>query len=51
MLVKKELYGLKSSGTEFRAQLSETLDTMDYKPRYAEPDVCIRTEAKPNGFE
>jgi hypothetical protein len=41
MLVKKALYGLKSSGAAFRAFLAETLDAMDYKPSYADPDVWI----------
>ena len=41
MLVKKALYGLKSSGKSFTAHLSETLDAMGYKPKYADKYVCI----------
>jgi hypothetical protein len=51
MLVKKALCGLKSSGAAFRAFLAETLDAMDYKLSYADPDVWIRPEAKPDSFE
>jgi hypothetical protein len=51
MLVKKALYGLKSSGAAFRAFLAETLDAMGYRPTYADPDVWMRPAVKPNGFE
>jgi hypothetical protein len=34
MLVKKALYGLKSSGAAFRAFLAEMLHAMGYKPSY-----------------
>jgi hypothetical protein len=51
MLVNKALCGLKSSGAAFRAFLAETLDAMDYKPSYADPDVWIRPAVKPGGFE
>jgi hypothetical protein len=51
MLVKKALYGLKSSGAAFRAFLAETLDAMGYRPTHADPDVWMRPAAKPNGFE
>jgi hypothetical protein len=32
MLIKKALYGLKSSGAAFRAHLAEMLHAMGYKP-------------------
>jgi hypothetical protein len=51
MLVKKALYGLKSSGAAFRAHLAETLDAMGYRPTYADPDVWMRPAVKPDGFE
>ena len=51
MLVKKALYGLKSSGAAFRAHLAETLDKMGYRPTYADPDVWLRAAVKPDGFE
>ena len=51
MLIKKALYGLKSSGAAFRAFLAETLDAMGYKPSYADPDVWLRPAVKSDGFE
>ena len=51
MLVKKALYGLKSSGAAFRAHLAETLYDLNYKPTKADPDVWIRPAVKPDGFE
>jgi hypothetical protein len=51
MLVKKALYGLKSSGAAFRAHLAETLDGMGYRPTYADPDVWLKPAVKPDGFE
>ena len=51
MLVKKALYGLKSSGAAFRAFLAETIDAMGYKPSYANPDVWLRPAVKPDGSE
>ena len=27
------------------------MDAMGYKPSYADPDVCIKTEVNPNGYE
>jgi hypothetical protein len=51
MLVKKALYGLKSSGATFRALLSETLLGMCYTPTRADPDVYLWAAVKPDGFE
>jgi hypothetical protein len=51
MIIKKALYGLKSSGAAFRAHLTETLDAMGYKPSYADPDVWLRKAVKPDGFK
>jgi hypothetical protein len=41
MIVKKALYGLKSSGAAFRALLSETLIGMGYCSTRSDPDVYI----------
>ena len=41
MIIRKALYGLKSSGAAFRAHLAQTLDAMGYKPSYADPDVWL----------
>ena len=51
MIVRKALYGLKSSGAAFRAHLAETLYELNYTPSRADPDVWIRPATKPNGFE
>jgi hypothetical protein len=51
MLVKKALYGLKSSGAAFRAHLAETLYDLGYTSTKADPDVWIRPATKPDGFK
>jgi hypothetical protein len=51
MIVRKALYGLKSSGAAFRAFLAKALDDMNYVPSYADPDVWMRPATKPDGFE
>ena len=51
MIIKKALYGLKSSGAAFRAHLAETLYDLEYKPMRADPDAWIRPATKANGFE
>ena len=45
------LYGLKSSGAEFRSSLAETLHELNFVPSKANPDLYMRTTVKPNGFE
>jgi Reverse transcriptase (RNA-dependent DNA polymerase) len=50
MVVKKALYGLKSSGAAFRAHLAETLHDLGYSPTKADPDVWIRPAVK-DGFK
>jgi hypothetical protein len=51
MIVKKALYGLKSSGAAFCAHLAETLNNLNYKSTKANPDVWIRPGVKPDGFK
>jgi hypothetical protein len=51
MIIKKALYGLKSSGAAFRAHLAATLYDLGYKPTKADPDVWIQPASKPNGFK
>jgi Reverse transcriptase (RNA-dependent DNA polymerase) len=51
MLIKKALYGLKSSGATFRSLLSECLHGMGYNATKADPDVYLRKAVKPHGFE
>ena len=51
MIVKNVLYGLKSSGTAFRAHLAEKLHDIGFIPTRADPDVWRRPAVKPYGFE
>jgi hypothetical protein len=51
MIIRKALYGLKSSGAAFRAHLAETFYNLNYLPTKADPDVWIRPAVKPDGFE
>ena len=44
LIVKKALYGLKSSGAAFRAHLAETLDNIGFKSSMADPDMWIWRE-------
>lgn len=43
--------GLKSSGAAWHAQLSETLQSMNFKPTLRDPDVLYQEACKPNGFD
>ena len=51
MFVRKVLYGLKSSGTAFRAHLAETLCDIGFHPTRADPDVWRRPAEKADGEE
>ena len=51
MLIRKALYGLRSSGAAFRAHLAETLYDIGFVPTRADPDVWHRPAAKEDGFE
>ena len=51
MLIRKALYGLKSSGAAFRAFQFDTLDAMGYRPRYSDPELWLRPAVKPDVFE
>ena len=48
-IIRKALYGLKSSGAAFRAFLAETLDDIGFKSSVADPDVWLRPATKPDG--
>ena len=50
-IIKKALYGLKSSGAAFRALCADTLRELGYLPSKADPDVWMRPAIKPDGFE
>ena len=51
MIVRKALYGLKSSGAAFRAHLGETLWDIGYRSTKGDPDVWVRPATKPDGHE
>ena len=51
MLIRKALYGLRSSGAAFRAHLAETLYDIGFVPTRADPDVWRRPAIKEDGFE
>ena len=49
LVVKKALYGLKSSGLAFCAHLTETLDNIGFKISMANPVVWMRPATKLSG--
>jgi hypothetical protein len=51
VVVVRAMYGLKSSGAAWHAQLSSTLQDMNFKPSLADPDVWMRPATKTNGEE
>ena len=51
MVIRKDLYGLKSGGADFRALLAETLYELQYVPTQADPYMWIRPATKPDGFQ
>ena len=50
MLIRKALYGLKSSGAAFCAHLAETLYDIGFVPTRADPDVWRRPATKEDGL-
>ncbi len=50
MIIVRALYGLKSSGAARHEHFANTLNGMNFKPSYADPDVWMRAAIKPNGF-
>ena len=51
MLIRKALYGLKSSGAAFHAHLAETLYDIGFVPTRADPDVWRWPAVKEDRFE
>jgi hypothetical protein len=49
MIIRKALYGLKSSGAAWRAHMANTLRELGFKSTLADPDVWIRPQTRPNG--
>ena len=51
MIIKKALYGLKSSGATFWAHLAKTLYDISFVSIKADPDVWICLAVKPDSAE
>ena len=51
MLIRKALYGLRSSGAAFRAHLAETLYNIGFVLTRADPNIWRRPAIKEDGFE
>jgi Reverse transcriptase (RNA-dependent DNA polymerase) len=49
MIVKKALYGLKSSGFSWKKMLTQNLMDMGYKSTIVDPDMFIRPAVKADG--
>ena len=51
MIVKMELYSLKSSDAAFRTKLAGVIHDLSYVPSKADPDVWIRPAVRTDGSE
>ncbi len=51
MIVRKALYGLKTSRAAFRSLLADTLWNRGFQPTLGDPDIHIRPAVKPCGFK
>ena len=49
MIVKMDLYVLKSSGASFRAKLESILHVLNYQPTTVDPDIWLRSGTKTDG--
>ena len=49
MIVRRALYGLKSSGAAFRSMLANCIWDMGFRPTKADPDVWVKPATKANG--
>ena len=50
-MIVRALYGLKSSGASFRNHLASCMRMLGYTSCLADPDVWLRAETRPDGFE
>jgi hypothetical protein len=50
-VIIRSLYGLKSAGAAFRAELAQLLQDLGYKSSQANPDVWMREAVKANGHQ
>ena len=51
MVFKMSIYGIKSSGADFRAKLAAPINDIGYTPSKAYSDVCMRSAISPDGTE
>ena len=51
MIIRRALYGLKSSGAAFWSFFAEILHDMGYKPCRADQDVWLRSATTKDGFD
>jgi hypothetical protein len=51
VIIVRALYGLKSSGARWRDHLAATLREAGYTSCYADPDVWMKKNTKPDGFK
>jgi hypothetical protein len=51
VIIVRALYGLKSSGARWRDHLAATLREAGYQSCYADPDVWMKPNTKPDGFK
>ena len=51
MIIRKSLYGLKSSGAAFQSFFVEILHDMGYKPCQADQDVWLQPATTKDGFD
>ena len=51
IIIRRALYGLKSSGAAFRSFFAEILHYMGYKPCQAEQDVWLQPSTTEDGFD
>lgn len=49
LIIRKALYGLKSSGAAYRQHFAESLMQMGFKPCYADNDVWMKPAKKEDG--
>jgi hypothetical protein len=51
VIIVRALYGLKSSGARWRDHMAATLRSAGYQSCYADPDVWMKPNTKPDGFK
>ena len=51
MIIRRALYGLKSSGAAYRAHFAQTLSDLGFKSCQADPDVWMRPATNDKGFD